>query len=246
MTVIDTISGFFKELQDDMAGELKAIEAYLRKADTKSEEYKTLGDLLQTHKDIQSMPFLQPSSTLTIKDLGNAAAVVDWYLKVMDKHYQNLVKHNTIPSEISNLGLARQLLSDWARKVITWMNAEEKSINLYPVSNVAENLFLCVMDQIYPKGSTGKEPAVVKQTERLFKRGHLTLSDRQIEELTKSWDKVLTFVTDPSAYTSIPLTCSCLTTAVADLITLHSLLEELYDRLESNVTRSDEDVFSLE
>lgn len=96
------------------------------------------------------------------------------------------------------------------------------------------------MNQVYPPDSKGNEPPFVKQTEKLFKHGHLTLSDRQIERLTKSWDQVVAFVASPSA------PCSCLNKPLADLITLHSQLEQLYDRVESNVTRSDEDIIGLE
>jgi hypothetical protein len=354
MMVIDTISGFFTELQDDLTGELKVIDECLLRADTKKEEYKTLGNLLETHKNVQAMPFLQPSSTLTIKDLGNVAAVVDWYLKVTDKHFQQLAKQNTIPDDISNLGSARQRLSDWVGKVNTGMSAEETSLSLHPVSAaktptippkllvspsslvcniftgettssqpitisndgggvldwsaqlgnstppgfitlsassgtnlgggsstpitvdfdatgvhgsttpyrtqvnisatnpnnennvvgtatvsitviVADNLFLCVMNQLY-QGF----PTVVKRTEELFKRRDLTLSDRELDKITKSWDPVVKFVASPSA------PCSCLNKPLADLITLHSQLEQLYDRIESNVTRSDEDLIGLE
>jgi hypothetical protein len=99
------------------------------------------------------------------------------------------------------------------------------------------------MNQIY---TTGKGLVFVKQTEKLFKREQLKLSDGQIRQLAKSWDKVAAFVTDPSVYANNPPTCSCLSTAEADLITLQDLQEQLYDRLESNVTRVDEDIFGLE
>jgi hypothetical protein len=108
-------------------------------------------------------------------------------------------------------------------------------------------LFLCVMKQFYPPDPhTGKDELIVRQTEKLFKPGRLTLSDRQLEQLTKSWNKVVAFVADPSANQHIdPATCLG-NTPLADLFTMHSLLEELYDRIESNVTRSDVDVFGLE
>ena len=120
-----------------------------------------------------------------------------------------------------------------------------------PVSiNIARgSLFLCVMKQFYPPDPhTGKDTLLVRQTEKLFKRGHLTLSDRQLEHLTKSWDKVVAFVADPSTNTNKAIaSATCLsTTPLTDLFTMHDLLEELYDRIESNVTRSDEDVFGLE
>jgi len=122
-------------------------------------------------------------------------------------------------------------------------NATLESKHVSVTINVAENLFLCLMNQIY---TTEKGLVFVAQTEKLFKREHLKLSDRQIRQLAKSWDKVAAFVTDPSVYANNPPTCSCLSTAEADLITLQDLQEQLYDRLESNVTRVDEDIFGLE
>lgn len=102
---------------------------------------------------------------------------------------------------------------------------------------IAENLFMCLMDQIYPQNS-----ALTRHTEKLFKgRERLELSDRELEKLTKSWNQPIAFVTNP------PQPNSCLSTnTLADLITLQNQLEELYDRVEKNVTRLDEDLIGLE
>lgn len=101
-------------------------------------------------------------------------------------------------------------------------------------------LFLTVMKQLHPPNSL-----VVKQTQQLFKHEDLTLNDLEIERLTKSWDgvvEVVASVAGPSTHTKIKQASGIPDKSLADLITLHNLLEQLYDRLESNVTRSDVEI----
>jgi hypothetical protein len=104
--------------------------------------------------------------------------------------------------------------------------------------NIASDaLFLTVMKQLNLPNSL-----VVRQTQQLFKREHLTLNDLEIDQLTKSWDKVVAFIADPSRNTIIKNATGITDTTLSDLFTLHSLLEQLYDRLESNVRRSEVEI----
>ncbi len=67
-------------------------------------------------------------------------------------------------------------------------------------------------------------------TFELFKNKRFALTDRQIIKLTQSWGQVINDLIKDSSK------------AEADLILIHSLLETLYDRLESNVRRVSEDI----
>jgi hypothetical protein len=93
---------------------------------------------------------------------------------------------------------------------------------------VTENLFLCVMKQLF----TATHPSVIKQTEALFKNEELTLSEVQFEKLTKSWQQVVDFVANPSN------ACACLGTPTADLILLNRQTEELFNRIRFRATIS--------
>ncbi|OLB31039.1 MAG: hypothetical protein AUF64_00155 [Chloroflexi bacterium 13_1_20CM_54_36] len=72
--------------------------------------------------------------------------------------------------------------------------------------------------------------AAYEQTRKLFKNKRFALTDRQIIKLTQSWGQVINDLIKDSSK------------AEADLILIHSLLETLYDRLESNVRRVSEDI----
>lgn len=77
------------------------------------------------------------------------------------------------------------------------------------------------------------------QTQTLLSRGHLTLSDKQINALTNGWGKVVKKVSDDLAGSTPTFT-------IADLFCIHSTLDTLYDRLETNITRTDVDIVSSE
>ena len=87
------------------------------------------------------------------------------------------------------------------------------------------------------------------RTLALLEGQRLTLSDSQIKGLTNSWGKAVTsFVQKPlpqarsvqdlegQEFTSLD--------SIANFLCVHSALETLYDRLETRVTRIDEDILS--
>lgn len=98
--------------------------------------------------------------------------------------------------------------------------------------NTCDEAFMALM----PVGA--KE---TRETQTLLSGGRLTLSDSQINALTNSWSKVVkqaaAEVGDATAATPL---------SIADLFCIHTTLETLYDRLETNVTRTDIDIVSLE
>ena len=67
-------------------------------------------------------------------------------------------------------------------------------------------------------------------TRKLFENKRFSLSDRQINKLTQSWGQAISNLVKSSS------------TAEENLITVHNLLEILFDRLESNVQRASEDI----
>jgi hypothetical protein len=90
---------------------------------------------------------------------------------------------------------------------------------------VTENLFLCVMDQLFQT-----DPQFINQTEALFDNEELTLNDDAINKLTDSWQAVVNSVVNQTG------PCSCLSTPQSDLIVLNEQLEKLYNKIESYVT----------
>jgi hypothetical protein len=248
-TVIDPISSFFMNLQQDMATELNALDACLQKAAPKNEEYKTLGNLLEMHNDVQSMPFLQASPTLSTRDLENATASIVWYLEITEKHYQSLSKRNTIPEEIAALGSARQALNNWVVQTNAWTTAEAARTPLAASAqqgmvttgnkqtgkiNQCAQKFLDLMTALSPPN-----PKELKQTQTLLSGERLSLSNNQISALTKNWGKVVELA-------RAKLTGSTPTFSISDLFCIHTTLETLYDRLETNVTRTEVDIISPE
>ena len=71
------------------------------------------------------------------------------------------------------------------------------------------------------------------------------MSDSQLDQLTKSWDPVVTFIADPSTNKQISHALGVTNATLADMITLNSLLDELYDRIET-VERTDVDFLGIE
>jgi hypothetical protein len=87
------------------------------------------------------------------------------------------------------------------------------------------------------------------RTLALLEGQRLTLSDSQIKGLTNSWGKAVTsFVQKPSpqAQKVQDLESQEFTNldTITDFLCVHSALETLYDRLETRVIRTDEDILS--
>ncbi len=70
-----------------------------------------------------------------------------------------------------------------------------------------------------------------EQTRKLFENRRFSLSDSQIKNLTDSWGWVIDQMLEPSKGA-----------AEADVIRMHNHLATLYDRLETLVHRTDEDI----
>ncbi|HEX6557540.1 MAG TPA: hypothetical protein VF026_32550 [Ktedonobacteraceae bacterium] len=87
------------------------------------------------------------------------------------------------------------------------------------------------------------------RTLALLEGQRLTLSDRQIKGLTNSWGKAVTsFVQKPLPQAHLLRDFesqeSTSLDSIANFLCVHSALETLYDRLETRVTRTDEDILS--
>ena len=87
------------------------------------------------------------------------------------------------------------------------------------------------------------------RTLALLEGQRLTLSDSQIKGLTNSWGKAVTsFVQKPlpQAQSVQDLESQEFTglDTIANFLCVHSTLETLYDRLETRVTRTNEEILS--
>jgi len=117
------------------------------------------------------------------------------------------------------------------RDALTELNGQVQSIKLSLVGGdpSPENVFIGLLTAV-----PGISQSVITDTEKLFKQQRFALSDAQIVKLTKGWGAVVTQAKKDPSNEGIE----------AVFLELHSLLEILYERLETNVTRTDEDILS--
>lgn len=203
-----------------------------------------------------------PQVDVTPEGLGIAVKEAEAYLVITDEAFTLLqtisggisqlkdfsvdLQKTSNPANQARTGLVQQvanLLQVGQGGGVTLPGTEPEGTDLLlgqKASNACSDLFLAQL----PAGS--KE---LTETQALLAGRHLTLSSKRVAGLTTSWGKAVKSIVQspPTSTTSqqggdqggVKLD------NIATLLCIHDVLETLYDRLEANVTLTDEDALLL-
>jgi hypothetical protein len=177
--------------------------------------------------------------------------LVEGYLQMTKGLYKFLLKSgNADPTHNQDVEDALNQVNGLAKKA-----SDELHIPSKP-----DNLFLITMQPLIGKKEViggVKLPVVTQvnydQTRKLFKRERFSLDDDAIQSLIDSWETVIAvFVRDndplsnPALASQVNVKGIALVKvdAEANLFTMHALLEDLYEQLETRLDRTTVDILS--
>lgn len=197
--------------------------------------------IARSHFNILNSPLVQEEFVM----------LVEGYLQMTKGLYKFLLKSgNADPTHNQDVEDALNHVNGLAKKA-----SDELHIPSKP-----DNLFLITMQPLIGKKEVigGVKLPVVKQenydqTQKLFKRERFSLDDDAIQSLIDSWETVIAvFVRDndplsnPALASQVNVKGIALVKvdAEANLFTMHALLEDLYEQLETRLDRTTVDILS--
>ncbi len=255
------IDGTFKQLQGDVNQFVGASDTWRKQITSDCNKDPSLCPD-QAEKD--ALDHLEEVEHNLTKDVGKPPGGdpialrdrfidIDGHLTAAKDLYSLLFGVSRTPEAINKETVARNNL----KHLIKEMDKLRPQI----VGFATENLFLVIMG-----GLVGVDPILIggvqfqpvtkddfELTQRLFRRERFALDDEAIQSLIKSWETVIASFVENNDPLSNPALANQVNVkgvalakvdAEANLFTMHSLLEVLYEQLETNVKRTTIDILS--